>query len=49
MGDLSTEIERELGKLVKAKFHTDFYMLHSYPSAVSLAFCFLACSIWLKA
>lgn len=35
MGDLSTELERELGKLVKAKYHTDFYLLHSYPLAVS--------------
>lgn len=34
MGDLSTELERELGKLVKAKYHTDFYLLHSYPLAV---------------
>lgn len=38
MGDLSTEIERELGKLVKAKYHTDFYILHSYPLAVSTDF-----------
>ena len=38
MGDLSTEIERELGKLVKAKYHTDFYILHSYPLAVSTVF-----------
>lgn len=44
MGDLTTEIERELGKLVKAKYHTDFYILHSYPLAVgpSLA-CQIAC------
>lgn len=34
LGDLSTELERELGKLVKAKYKTDFYMLHSYPLAV---------------
>ena len=34
-GDLSTELERELGKLVKAKYKTDFYMLYNYPLAVS--------------
>lgn len=41
MGDLSTELERELGKLVKAKYHTDFYLLHSYPLAVSSTCCTL--------
>ena len=35
LGDLSTELERELGKLVKAKYKTDFYMLYNYPLAVS--------------
>ncbi|DBA72743.1 TPA: hypothetical protein ACH3X2_010137 [Trebouxia sp. C0005] len=34
LGDLSTELERELGKLVKAKYNTDFYMLYNYPLAV---------------
>ena len=34
-GDLSTELERELGKLVKEKYKTDFYMLYNYPLAVS--------------
>lgn len=34
LGDLSTELERELGKLVKAKYHTDFYILYNYPLAV---------------
>lgn len=34
-GDLSTELERELGKLVKQKYNTDFYMLYNYPLAVS--------------
>eukprot|EP00854_Cymbomonas_tetramitiformis_P029385 gene29385-36595_t len=29
--DLSTETERELGKLVKAKYGTDFYILTRYP------------------
>ncbi|KAL3148286.1 hypothetical protein ABBQ38_013752 [Trebouxia sp. C0009 RCD-2024] len=33
-GDLSTELERELGKLVKEKYKTDFYMLYNYPLAV---------------
>ncbi len=37
LGDLSTELERELGKLVKAKYHTDFYMLYNYPLAVCTA------------
>lgn len=36
-GDLSTELERELGKLVKEKYKTDFYMLYNYPLAVSAA------------
>ncbi len=31
MEDLSTETERELGKLVKKKYKTDFYILHRYP------------------
>ena len=35
LGDLSTELERELGKLVKQKYNTDFYMLYNYPLAVS--------------
>jgi len=34
LGDLSTEIERALGKLVKEQYGTDFYILHRYPSAV---------------
>lgn len=34
LGDLSTELERELGKLVKAKYNTDFYILYNYPLAV---------------
>ncbi len=37
LGDLSTELERELGKLVKAKYNTDFYMLYNYPLAVCTA------------
>ncbi|PHJ25196.1 aspartate-trna ligase [Cystoisospora suis] len=32
--DLNTEQERTLGKLVKAKYGTDFYMLIQYPLAV---------------
>mmetsp|Transcript_1840 Transcript_1840/g.2691 ORF Transcript_1840/g.2691 Transcript_1840/m.2691 type:complete len:552 (-) Transcript_1840:301-1956(-) len=34
MGDLNTELERHLGKLVKEKYGTDFYILHRYPLAV---------------
>lgn len=33
-GDLSTEQERELGKLVKAKYDTDFFMLDKFPLAI---------------
>lgn len=29
--DLSTETEKALGRLVKAKYDTDFYMLYGYP------------------
>jgi len=32
--DLSTANERILGKLVKDKYHTDFYILHRYPSGI---------------
>ena len=28
MDDLSTELERSLGKLVKQKYDTDFYIIH---------------------
>ena len=34
LDDLSTETEKALGKLVKDKYDTDFYMLYGYPSAV---------------
>lgn len=34
LGDLSTETERALGRLVKEKYQTDFYILHRYPLAV---------------
>lgn len=34
MGDLNTELERALGAMVRAKYQTDFYILHRYPSAV---------------
>lgn len=36
LGDLNTEAERRLGALVKAKYHTDFYILYRYPLAVSM-------------
>ena len=29
--DLSTPTEKKLGELVKAKYGTDFYILHQYP------------------
>ena len=32
--DLSTETERVLGRLVKEKYHTDFFMLDKFPEAV---------------
>jgi aspartyl-tRNA synthetase len=35
LGDLNTELERRLGKIVKDKYGTDFYILHRYPMAVS--------------
>jgi len=31
LGDLTTESEKALGKLVKEKYDTDFYMLYGYP------------------
>jgi aspartyl-tRNA synthetase len=36
LGDLNTELERRLGKIVKDKYGTDFYILHRYPMAVSV-------------
>ena len=35
MTDLTTELERQLGKLVKAKHGTDFYILTQFPLGVS--------------
>ena len=32
--DLSTELEKALGALVKKKYNTDFYILLRYPTAV---------------
>lgn len=32
--DLSTPVEKFLGKLVKEKYKTDFYILDKYPLAV---------------
>lgn len=34
LGDLNTELERALGKLVKAQHGTDFYILHRYPLCI---------------
>lgn len=34
LGDLNTAAERALGALVKAKYGTDFYILHRYPLGV---------------
>ncbi|XP_010929419.1 aspartate--tRNA ligase 1, cytoplasmic [Elaeis guineensis] len=33
-GDLNTEAEKTLGRLVREKYDTDFYILHRYPLAV---------------
>jgi len=32
--DLNTEMERTLGKLVKEKYNTDFYVLHKFPLGI---------------
>ena len=32
--DLTTETERALGKIVKEKFHTDFYILDKFPASI---------------
>lgn len=32
--DLSTELERRLGQIVKERYNTDFYILDKFPSAV---------------
>ncbi|PKA65826.1 Asparagine--tRNA ligase, chloroplastic/mitochondrial [Apostasia shenzhenica] len=34
LGDLNTEAERKLGRLVLEKYDTEFYVLHRYPLAV---------------
>mmetsp|Transcript_5079 Transcript_5079/g.9942 ORF Transcript_5079/g.9942 Transcript_5079/m.9942 type:complete len:637 (-) Transcript_5079:863-2773(-) len=34
LDDLSTENEKKLGDLVKAKYHTDFYIMDKYPLSV---------------
>ncbi|KZO96030.1 aspartate-tRNA ligase [Calocera viscosa TUFC12733] len=34
LDDLSTENEKWLGRLVKEKFHTDFYILDKFPMAI---------------
>ena len=34
LGDLNTDVERKLGRLVKEKYGTDFYMLHQYPLGI---------------
>lgn len=34
LGDLNTENERKLGRLVLEKYNTEFYILHRYPLAV---------------
>lgn len=33
-GDFNTETERKLGRLVREKYDTDFYILHRYPLAI---------------
>jgi aspartyl-tRNA synthetase len=32
LGDLDTENEKILGRLVREKYNTDFYMLYGYPT-----------------
>ena len=34
LDDLSTENERKLGKLVREKFGTDFFIMYKYPMEV---------------
>lgn len=34
LDDLNTEMERTLGKLVKEKYNTDFYVLHRFPLGI---------------
>ena len=34
--DLSTENEKKLGRLVKEKYGTDFYIMYRYPMEVAL-------------
>ena len=34
MEDLKTEAEKLFGKIVKEKYHTDFYVIHRYPAEV---------------
>ncbi|CAD6233556.1 unnamed protein product [Miscanthus lutarioriparius] len=34
MGDLNTEAEKKLGRLVREKYNTDFFILYRYPLAV---------------
>lgn len=34
MGDLNTEAEKKLGRLVREKYDTDFFILYRYPLAV---------------
>jgi hypothetical protein len=34
LDDLSTENERKLGKLVKEKYNTDFFIMYKYPMDV---------------
>ncbi|XP_073003415.1 aspartate--tRNA ligase 2, cytoplasmic [Typha latifolia] len=34
MGDLNTEAEKKLGRLVRQKYDTDFYILYRYPLAL---------------
>ena len=34
LDDLNTEMERTLGRLVKEKYNTDFYILHKFPLGI---------------
>ena len=39
LDDLSTEMERRLGALVKQKYGSDFYIMYGYPMEVSRSGC----------
>ena len=42
MEDLSTDVERKLGAIVKEKYNTDLYFLHRYPKTARPFYTMLA-------